>query len=319
MCSTIFEVKNVSKKKYCCPKCQGSDPEQKEISRQNALKGWSAPNHKEMVVAKRKETYLKHPEIQINASKKHRETMALPENKEALRERALEQFKDPNQRMLLSERMKKIYNEHPGKLAERGKKHHDFYSNHPEIKIKQGEKMKNKYRDGILVVKGENNPFYGKKHAKESLEKMSAAGKEIWNTPEKKEFARQRRLKQAFPFKDTKIEIKVQEALKEKGVEFKIHVPILGQPDIFIEPNICIFCDGDYWHANPERYKANDIMKKGYTAKQIQDKDCFVTQTLKSEGYLVLRFWEHDINENFDSVIQEIISIIPKNLGLLVC
>lgn len=51
-----------------------------------------------------------------------------------------------------------------------------------------------------------------------------------------------------IPFHDTKPELIVQAALRELGVQFRTHAPITGQPDIFIEPNICIFVDGCYWH-----------------------------------------------------------------------
>ena len=90
---------------------------------------------------------------------------------------------------------------------------------------------------------------------------LSKKGKPAWNkgktgiyTEETLQKIRDARAKQVLPVKDTKPEKDLQEILNEKGIEFEKHKSILGQPDIFIEPNTCIFVDGDYWHANPEQF-----------------------------------------------------------------
>ncbi len=94
------------------------------------------------------------------------------------------------------------------------------------------------------------------------------------------------RQKQVIPFHDTTIEIKLQNFLKEQNIEFVTHYPILGQPDIFIFPNICIFADGCYWHKCPE-CGFSDLIKN--------EKDQRITRELQTQGYTVIRLWEHDI------------------------
>jgi len=106
-----------------------------------------------------------------------------------------------------------------------------------------------------------------------------------------KEKLKKARLHQIIPFKDTSIEVKLQKALSEHGIQFRKHELIIGQPDIFIEPNICIFADGDYWH-NMERGKKQD--KK-------------VNRKLTEAGYVVLRFWEHQINKDLAGCLNKII------------
>lgn len=69
---------------------------------------------------------------------------------------------------------------------------------------------------------------------------------------------------------------------------------IVGKPDIFIEPNICIFADGDYWH-NTEKSKIRDI---------------FVNQELNKQNYKVLRFWEHEINKEPQKCLEKILETI---------
>ena len=74
---------------------------------------------------------------------------------------------------------------------------------------------------------------------------------------------------------------------------------------------ICIFVDGDYWHANPIKYKPDDILgktKKGRLriAKNIWERDKRVTRFLMNGNHIVLRFWERDIKQNVQKCINEI-------------
>lgn len=59
----------------------------------------------------------------------------------------------------------------------------------------------------------------------------------------------------------------------------------IGQPDIFIEPNICLFIDGCYWHKCPTCGFGNG-----------RERDMFVTGELQKQGYVVIRLWEHEVN-----------------------
>ena len=97
---------------------------------------------------------------------------------------------------------------------------------------------------------------------------------------------RNARLKQVFPVKNTSLEIKIHELLKHEGIKFKSHYPILGQPDVFIEPNICIFADGCYWHK---------CFICGYGTGREKDKK--ITNELRRQKYTVIRVWEHDVNK----------------------
>jgi len=201
--------------------------------------------------------------------------------------------------------------------AQKGEKHHFFGQHHSEeAKRKRSEALKGKHtsprtefkkRHPSYVKKGDKHPFFGKRHTPEALEKMSKTwfkkggtsprkGKHLseetkrklvkWNkgkhlTKETKDKLRTARLNQKFPIKDTSIEVAVQTALNKAGVKFKTHYPIVGQPDIFIKPNLCVFCDGDYWHNRLE----------------IQEKDRRVNEELQRKGYKVVRLWEYEIRQ----------------------
>ena len=126
-----------------------------------------------------------------------------------------------------------------------------------------------------------------------------------------RELSRKNRLHQVFPAKDTNIEKILQKGLRKKGIKFEKHKPILGQPDLFIKPNICIFADGDFWHGWLYLQGRDFSGKKHFNNKHFQHiikKDKKITLQLKELGYNILRFWEHEINENPKKCLQKIYS-----------
>lgn len=150
----------------------------------------------------------------------------------------------------------------------------------------------------------------GKKLTELHKQKLSLAFKGRKLKPETIEKIRIARLQQQLPVKDTTIEKILQAKLKEWGITFGTHKAIVGQPDIFIEPNICIFCDGDYWHGNPKLYSDNHVITKNQTALQIRRKDSEVNAMLEVRGYKVIRFWECDIRKEPDSCVRSILDVI---------
>ena len=156
------------------------------------------------------------------------------------------------------------------------------------IPMKKSSKKKlSKSRLGRFT--GKDNPFFGKKHRKETIALLKELRKYI-----------------KVPAKDNKLERFLQKSLKKSKIKFTTHKPIIGQPDIFIEPNICIFADGIYFHGDPRKYKANDIVSYVFKAKEIWKYDKTITKELQKNGYIVLRFWEDMIWKDIDRVVLKI-------------
>ena len=156
-----------------------------------------------------------------------------------------------------------------------------------------------------------NNPSYGglSKEQKEKISKNSAkvwkdktlslehktnisiATKKGMDNSETRLKLRKARAERKFPYSNTSIEIKIQDELKDRNIIFETQkYKLEGTPDIFIEPNICIFADGDYWHNYPDG----------------RDRDRYVDKELKKQGYKVFRFWEHAINKDVKKCINMI-------------
>jgi G:T-mismatch repair DNA endonuclease (very short patch repair protein) len=127
-----------------------------------------------------------------------------------------------------------------------------------------------------------NKSFLGHKHTEEYKQFMSKlqTGRKLSEKTKKK--IRESRMKQKIPYKNTKIELKVKDFLQQLHTPFEEHKSVMDitQPDFFIKPNICIYCDGDYWHNRPE----------------VIDRDNRINSILKYAGYKVIRIWEHEIN-----------------------
>lgn len=170
---------------------------------------------------------------------------------------------------------------------------------------------KEKIRKSI-ALKRENgwNPLKGKKQSLSTKLKRSLSQKGRIFTSEHKAKIKLARMYQQLPFKDSKPEKIMQEELNKRNILFKKHVPLIGQPDIFIEPNICIFCDGDYWHANPEKFLPTQYISRGNTAKDIWKKDWNVTKTLIESNYFVFRFWASEIEKDITLIGDKIENLL---------
>jgi len=180
--------------------------------------------------------------------------------------------------------------------------------------VNKGKKLSDETRKKI------SEALKGKSPSEEHRKKLAEATRKIMSNPDfrKKQSVRikialenpeirkklvEHRKYQKFPKYDTIPEKMIQEALKVENVKFNKHKPFkIGttyhQVDIFIEPNICIEIDGQYWHSKPK-------------AKL---RDTQIDEALKLQGFQVLRFISPEKNRYFDveSCIREIKTTIQK-------
>tara|TARA_Y100001936_G_scaffold252649_1_gene313294 strand:- start:54 stop:1118 length:1065 start_codon:yes stop_codon:yes gene_type:complete len=199
---------------------------------------------------------------------------------------------------------------------------------------KQSRKMKKLFKTGKWAppkqLKGKANPKFGVPRTATTISKISAANK---GKPKKRAHKAKLAIaaaKQKFKKGDNANEKRLEELLK------KIKVPYLVQslkdkkrkneftaelmekfascktkPDFFIRPNIVIFADSDYYHANPEPHqdpyhngrwldghKASKILRGGITAGAKRKKDTRIRNCLKDSGFIVVSLWDSDITFN---------------------
>jgi DNA mismatch endonuclease (patch repair protein) len=111
--------------------------------------------------------------------------------------------------------------------------------------------------------------------------------------------------------KDTKPELMLRKLLYAKGIRgYRIHHKLPGKPDIvFIKKKIAIFVDGCFWHKCPVCF-VKPKTRTEFWMKKIESnvkRDRMIKKNLEKEGWIVLRFWEHEINKSPDMVISEIL------------
>ena len=121
------------------------------------------------------------------------------------------------------------------------------------------------------------------------------------------------RAKRVFPFKDTKIEVKIQGFLNSLGIKFTPHkyigeIKYAYQCDAFvpvqkgISQKTVIEADGDYWHGN---LKVSPINKFSKHRKAQRCLDYERTAQLEDAGFTVIRLPEHEINKMDENKFQE--------------
>ena len=123
--------------------------------------------------------------------------------------------------------------------------------------------------------------------------------------------------------KDTSIEVALRTALWHEGIRYrKNYTELIGKPDIVITKyRIVVFCDSSFWHGRNFDTKKPVDTNHEYWDKKIRRniaRDEEVNQRLKAEGWMVLRFWDVDINKHLDecvkSIKDSIAMVIENNL-----
>jgi len=138
----------------------------------------------------------------------------------------------------------------------------------------------------------------GRKHSDETKEKMSKTAINKWETGDiGKRSYNQSKLETLFEILLDNLDLIYIRSYYAKEIKafYDFYLPKF---------NIIIEVDGDFWHSNPMKYKDGPISKcqiKNY------DRDKVKNQWAKDNGYKMLRFWEYDINNNRQQVIQTLL------------
>jgi len=110
--------------------------------------------------------------------------------------------------------------------------------------------------------------------------------------------------------KNTKIEIQLRQKIWAQGMRYRIHCNYLpGKPDlVFPSKKLAVFIDGCFWHKCPKCYKKPKSNKDYWLKKAHYNKikDKRQNKELQDKGWLVLRFWEHDIAKEPDNCLKKI-------------
>lgn len=113
--------------------------------------------------------------------------------------------------------------------------------------------------------------------------------------------------------KNGSLEKLVQGELRVRGLRFRRHVRTLpGRPDIvFTNKKVAVFVDGDFWHGwrlPTWEHKLSPFWRDKLRTNRARDILNF--RKLRSNGWKVIRLWQHQITANLDGSIARVTDIV---------
>lgn len=125
----------------------------------------------------------------------------------------------------------------------------------------------------------------------------------------------------AIHSKDTKPELALRSALWRRGLRYRIQY---GQEKIdiaFKKEKLAIFIDGCFWHSCPKHSHIPKTHTSYWIPKLSNNKrrDLEKTSRLVNSGWIVMRFWEHELKEDkntsiiVDQITDQLVAIQAKN------
>lgn len=109
--------------------------------------------------------------------------------------------------------------------------------------------------------------------------------------------------------RDTKLEISFRKALWCAGLRgWRIHHGSHRIDVAFTRKKVAIFLDGCFWHGCPKHYRKPKT-DEGYWIPKIEanrERDKKTTKALETEGWRVVRIWEHDLGNSDEAMKQAV-------------
>jgi DNA mismatch endonuclease (patch repair protein) len=122
-------------------------------------------------------------------------------------------------------------------------------------------------------------------------------------------------LMSAIRSKNTKPEVALRKTLFAKGCRYRIHYGALKIDIAFPKKKVAIFVDGCFWHGCPLHSHLPKSNKEYWVPKLTKNKirDIETTKQLENEGWLVLRFWEHELKSDSEISDRIIVKLSKRN------
>lgn len=109
--------------------------------------------------------------------------------------------------------------------------------------------------------------------------------------------------------RNTKPELRVRSALHKRGLRYRLKYPLPGKPDIvFVKAQVAVFLDSCFWHGCPQHLRMPKSNKEYWVAKIRRniERDAEVNAEYARSDWKLIRLWEHELKEDFDSCIERI-------------
>jgi DNA mismatch endonuclease (patch repair protein) len=111
-----------------------------------------------------------------------------------------------------------------------------------------------------------------------------------------------------------KTEIVLARLLRKNRITgWRRHLDIFGRPDfVFAKLKLVIFVDGCFWHGCPKHSNMPVNNRNFWQRKFSKNKarDLLVNQTLRRNGWRVIRIWEHDLTKRGEVCVSRIRAVL---------
>lgn len=162
------------------------------------------------------------------------------------------------------------------------------------------EKHKQEHRERML---GPVNKMRGKNHSDQTKESLSKIQRERYSSG---------RYRPNYS-KISKAEKEIKLYLDSKGIEAVTQFWIPGVPfyyDFYLPKyNLIIEYNGDYWHANPKKFKSGELLNIANRGKLLVDdiwkRDLEKRKAVADRGYKFLCIWENEYKYRGYSILDE--------------
>lgn len=120
--------------------------------------------------------------------------------------------------------------------------------------------------------------------------------------------------------RDTKPELELRRALFGVGLRFRVRTGLKGRPDVvFTRARVAVFVDGCFWHGCPVHGTKPKSNTAYWTAKLARNKerDAEVAAALTGQGWLVMRYWDHDVHADVGRIVEELVRLRLSRIARL--
>jgi len=119
--------------------------------------------------------------------------------------------------------------------------------------------------------------------------------------------------------KNTGIEISLRKELTKRGLHYRHNSHfVFGHPDVsFKGYKVAVFCDSEFWHGyNFEVAKSKIHSNTDYWITKIERniaRDKKVNEELAGEGFIVVRFWGNEINDDVSLCADKVVDALMRH------
>lgn len=110
--------------------------------------------------------------------------------------------------------------------------------------------------------------------------------------------------------RDSGIECDFRTALWREGLRYRKHVRMRGTPDLVLHSaEIVIFVDSCFWHGCRFHCRKPKSNVEFWEAKILRNRrrDLAITRFYRRRGWIVLRFWEHQLLKDRDACVRRVV------------